>query len=97
VETIEFRGLIFVRKPNGNLVLKKKYKNHKLYSVNKETYEQAKVRSNRKCEDCGTMERLTIHHIDGNHENHMVNNLKVLCWPCHMTYRWNRKVISLGG
>jgi hypothetical protein len=49
-------------------------------------------RSGRKCEECGEVNDLTIHHIDGNGRhnqekglpmNNDADNLKVLCRSCH--------------
>lgn len=48
------------------------------------------------CEECGIIEwngkpiSLELEHIDGNHNNHLLSNLKILCPNCHsqtMTYR----------
>lgn len=42
-----------------------------------------------KCEECGISEwrgkeiRLEVHHIDGNHQNNELSNLKLLCPNCH--------------
>lgn len=44
---------------------------------------------NERCEECGINEyngkpiTLEIHHIDGNNQNHVLNNLQVLCPNCH--------------
>jgi hypothetical protein len=36
------------------------------------------------CEECGTAERLTIHHKDRDWRNNEPANLATLCAPCHM-------------
>ena len=48
-----------------------------------------KVKEN-KCEECGITEwnnkplTLQIHHINGIHNDHRINNLKLLCPNCHL-------------
>lgn len=42
-----------------------------------------------KCEECGTTEKLGIHHKDGNHGNNVVDNLQVLCASCHGNHHWS--------
>lgn len=43
----------------------------------------------RKCEECGLSEwrgkeiKLQLHHVDGNHFNNDITNLKILCPNCH--------------
>jgi len=36
-----------------------------------------------KCDTCGSIERLEIHHRDGNRENNDVLNIQLLCYSCH--------------
>ena len=40
-----------------------------------------------KCKVCGIEDhwKLSIHHIDGNHFNNVINNLEVVCFNCHST------------
>lgn len=54
-----------------------------------------------KCECCGLSEwngkelTLEIHHIDGNPNNNVINNLQILCPNCHsQTYNWRSKNIK---
>ena len=58
-----------------------------------------------KCECCGISEwnnkpiKLQVHHIDGNHNNNVRNNLMILCPNCHSqtdnwTYRKNQNGIT---
>ena len=43
------------------------------------------------CINCGTIEKIHIHHIDGNRLNNKLSNLKVLCNSCHnKEHNWNR-------
>jgi hypothetical protein len=35
------------------------------------------------CELCGSKDRITVHHKDGNPFNNNLDNLQVLCWHCH--------------
>lgn len=41
-----------------------------------------------RCEDCGTDERLHIHHKDRNPANNTPANLAVLCSSCHQKLHW---------
>lgn len=36
-----------------------------------------------KCWDCGEINDLVIHHLDGNHSNNEIKNLKIICKKCH--------------
>ena len=38
---------------------------------------------NKSCAICGTVNDLSIHHIDRNHKNNEKHNLMVLCQVCH--------------
>ena len=35
------------------------------------------------CVHCGSEDRITVHHFDGNPYNNNLENLQVLCWNCH--------------
>lgn len=39
-----------------------------------------------RCNRCGTTEQLLVHHVDGVHTNNVVENLEVLCNPCHTSH-----------
>ena len=50
------------------------------------------------CEDCKNVSwknnpiNLTLHHIDGNSDNNIIDNLQLLCWNCHShTENYGRK------
>ena len=36
-----------------------------------------------KCEVCGCVESLELHHINGNHQDNRLENLQILCANCH--------------
>ena len=38
------------------------------------------------CFNCGVEVKLEVHHIDKNYKNNKLENLKVLCSPCHRKY-----------
>ena len=43
-----------------------------------------------KCNYCGSIKNLVIHHIDENRHNNELNNLQVLCKSCHQKYHVKR-------
>lgn len=47
------------------------------------------------CNRCGAMDHLVVHHADGDHTNNVVENLEVLCSPCHSSHHkqewWNSR------
>lgn len=49
-----------------------------------------------KCVMCGTVERLSVHHIDGNHKNNDIKNLVWLCYSCHNNIAHNYERDSQG-
>ncbi len=50
----------------------------------RKTRAQAIRRDNGQCRECGTTDRLTVHHRDGNPANDQAANLATLCEPCHI-------------
>jgi hypothetical protein len=41
-------------------------------------------RDGERCSKCGTTEKkLDVHHLNGNHEDNTLKNLRLLCRPCH--------------
>jgi hypothetical protein len=52
-----------------------------------------------KCANCGAINRLVIHHKNGNHQDNHLENLQVLCESCHnsLTKRlwWKKQKGSL--
>tara|TARA_R110000764_G_scaffold150971_1_gene238461 strand:- start:389 stop:823 length:435 start_codon:yes stop_codon:yes gene_type:complete len=47
------------------------------------------------CNRCGGTDQLLVHHVDGLHTNNVVENLEVLCSPCHSSHHkqewWDAK------
>ena len=43
----------------------------------------AKENFNQECSICKAIEKLGVHHIDGNHKNNQLINLIILCNKCH--------------
>jgi len=46
-----------------------------------------KFRGN-KCEVCGSIKTISIHHLDSNPANNSPDNLMTLCSSCHMKWHW---------
>ena len=46
------------------------------------------IKTKDRCEDCGTTEKLHIHHKDRNPANNDLSNLAVLCSSCHKALHW---------
>jgi hypothetical protein len=40
----------------------------------------------RQCNRCPATDNLVVHHIDGVHTNNVLENLEVLCSPCHSSH-----------
>lgn len=49
---------------------------------------RAQMQLKDRCEECGTINKLTIHHIDRNPLNNTPRNLKTLCASCHTKLHW---------
>lgn len=48
-----------------------------------------------KCENCGTIKNLGVHHRDRNPKNNTATNIQTLCSSCHTKIHWNEgKTIS---
>jgi len=43
----------------------------------------AKKNLEQKCNECGIINNLHVHHIDGNQNNNDLRNLRMLCASCH--------------
>lgn len=41
-----------------------------------------------KCNQCGSGNKLVVHHIDLNHRNNNKKNLQILCLSCHCKLHW---------
>jgi 5-methylcytosine-specific restriction endonuclease McrA len=86
--------------PLNEIIVEGKYPHYQSYKLKNRLYkERIKQRS---CEVCGTCKwqnkllALELNHLDGNRQNHLLNNLKLLCPNCHSqtdTFRSkNRKI-----
>ena len=53
---------------------------------------------NKICQECGSDERLEVHHKDKNRKNNNLNNLQLLCRSCHSKQHrgkeWGKKMIK---
>lgn len=57
--------------------------------------EQVLARDNYTCQECGSKDKLVVHHIDGkgrghDNSNHSLDNLTTLCRACHVSVHRNR-------
>jgi len=56
---------------------------------------KALVEHGRRCAECGKERGLDVHHIDGDRRNNDLENLMVLCQPCHRkVHRGNHTELS---
>jgi hypothetical protein len=46
----------------------------------------------RKCNRCGSLEKLVVHHQDEDRTNNVLENLEVLCRKCHQNHHCKRDV-----
>lgn len=49
----------------------------------------------KKCQLCGAMDRLQVHHLDQNPANNTPENLTTLCASCHSKWHWTHGKKSL--
>ena len=42
------------------------------------------LRKEYKCEECGSIKNIDVHHIDGDRNNNVPENLELLCRSCHV-------------
>ena len=58
-----------------------------------EKYRKILLASGRKqeCEACKTTSNLCVHHIDGNHNNNVLDNLVWVCYKCHNSIKHRYK------
>jgi hypothetical protein len=70
------------RRPRGKTTLKPK----KRYRPPKKDYYEVLKQAGRDithCDNCGSTNKITIHHRNGNPFDNGIENLQVLCWRCH--------------
>jgi hypothetical protein len=86
--------------PLPDIIEKGKYPHYQSFKLKNRIINEG-VKKN-VCETCGCTSwqgkqiNLELHHADGNRQNHMLNNLKLLCPNCHSqtdTYRAKNKKI----
>jgi hypothetical protein len=59
--------------------------NHYLWKDGMSRRRYRGVVAKEKCEECGAIDNLGIHHLDDDHYNNDPENLQVLCVSCHMS------------
>lgn len=92
------------RKYCDNLCMRKAYvrqgKTDALYrtahaSANKVAYLIAEREA--KCEICGSIKSIDVHHIDGNFQNNEPTNLQIVCRSCHMKMHHPKSTCKICG
>ena len=86
--------------PLHDIILEGKCPHYQSFKLKNRLYKEGIKKKN--CENCGISHwldkplALELHHLDGNRQNHLLNNLKLLCPNCHSqtdTFRSkNRKI-----
>jgi 5-methylcytosine-specific restriction endonuclease McrA len=84
-------NLMYVSCPNCG-AKNKIFRKYIPLKTKRELYKRAK----NKCEDCGSKEKLEVHHIIPvqKRQNHKLENLKLLCHECHMKIPKRRREIK---
>ena len=86
--------------PLREIIAEGKHPQYQSFKLKKRLYEEGLKTAN--CELCnisnwlGNPISLELHHVDGNRQNHSLNNLKLLCPNCHSqtdTFRAKNKKI----
>ncbi|MBA7490697.1 hypothetical protein ES702_01238 [subsurface metagenome] len=70
-------------KKRPNISEKYKGKGNPNYKNGIRTGKRMMLEIHRICEICNSDKNLEVHHIDGNRNNNILDNLKVLCRSCH--------------
>lgn len=81
----------FKTAPSKNYNSRKEwYRNEYLHSKHwRKTRNRALARSNFSCQQCGSHQRLQVHHLTYAHIGHELDSdLKVLCNNCHRKVHW---------
>ena len=86
--------------PLHEIIVECKCPHYQSFKLKNRLYKEGIKKKN--CENCGISHwldkplALELHHLDGNRQNHLLNNLKLLCPNCHSqtdTFRSkNRKI-----
>lgn len=70
--------------------------NHWLWKGGKAKRDYRKVVKKEKCDNCGSVENLGIHHKDGDHYNNSPDNLQVLCVICFLaSFTYHRRIVII--
>jgi 5-methylcytosine-specific restriction endonuclease McrA len=73
--------------PLHEIICEGKYPHYQSFKLKNRLYKEGIKKKN--CENCGISHwldkplALELHHLDGNRQNHLLNNLKLLCPNCH--------------
>ncbi len=46
----------------------------------------------KECQNCGGKDNLHIHHINGNHKDNNIKNIKILCRKCHFELHRSKRI-----
>lgn len=64
--------------------------NHKYKNGIKNFSKRAFAHYGKKCDQCGSIDKLLAHHRDGDRTNNSIENLQILCKRCHQMYHCKR-------
>jgi hypothetical protein len=94
-------GLLLVRKRRNrlesmNVFLRRKFCDRRCMAVamikdevgDAALHLRARCLCGSSCERCGTTDKLSVHHIDGDPSNNDPSNLMTLCGSCHTKWHW---------
>ena len=86
---------------------KKRVYDHKRYTESADVYRESRSKHTHPhryiysgewvCDFCGSTKDLVIHHINGDHKDNNVNNLKCLCASCHSRLHIEKRIRSATG
>jgi hypothetical protein len=68
--------------------------NHRYKNNIKDFSLRAFAQYGKKCNRCGSLTKLLVHHQDHNRDNNSIENLEVLCKSCHQRHHCHRDPIT---